>query len=43
MLAVIAGRKFLHRLPLIWIHRISGVFFLLLAGLATARLIHGNF
>lgn len=43
ILAVIAGRKFLHRLPLIWIHRISGVFFLLLAGLATARLIHGNF
>jgi len=42
-LAVIAGRKFLHRLPLAWIHRISGVFFLLLAGLAVARLIHNGF
>ena len=41
-LAVIAGRKFLHRLPLAWIHRISGVFFLLLAGLAVARLIHNG-
>lgn len=26
LLAVIAGRKFLHRLPLAWIHRVSGVF-----------------
>lgn len=43
VLAVIAGRKFLHRLPLAWIHRISGVFFLLLAGLAVARLIHNGF
>ena len=34
IVAVIAGRKFLHRLPLVWIHRISGVFFLLLAGVA---------
>lgn len=41
-LAVIAGRKFLHCLPLAWIHRISGVFFLLLAGLALARLIQNN-
>lgn len=42
VLAVIAGRKFLHRLPLAWIHRISGVFFLLLAGLAVARLIQNS-
>jgi len=41
-LAVIAGRKFLHRLPLAWIHRFSGIFFLLLAGLAVARLIHNG-
>ena len=43
LLAVIAGRKFLHRLPLVWIHRISGAFFLLLAALAMARLIHNGF
>ena len=43
VLAVIAGRNFLHRLPLPWIHRISGVFFLLLAALAGARLIHNGF
>ncbi len=43
IIAVIAGRKFLHRLPLVWIHRISGVFFLLLAALAVARLIHYGF
>lgn len=39
IIAVIAGRKFLHRLPLTWIHRISGVFFLLLAGVAVTRLL----
>ena len=39
VLGVIAGQKLLHRLPLVWIHRISGVFFLLLALLAAARLI----
>ena len=39
IVAVIAGRKFLHRLPLVWIHRISGVFFLLLAGVAITRLL----
>lgn len=38
ILGVLAGRKFLHRLPLAWIHRISGAFFLLLAGLAFFRL-----
>jgi putative Ca2+/H+ antiporter (TMEM165/GDT1 family) len=42
VLAVIAGRNFLHRLPLLWIHRISGAFFLLLAGLAIARLIYSG-
>lgn len=39
IIAVIAGRKFLHRLPLVWIHRISGAFFLLLAGVAITRLL----
>lgn len=43
VLAVIAGRNFLHRLPLVWIHRISGAFFLLLAMLAVARLLHDKF
>ncbi|HEX6736042.1 MAG TPA: TMEM165/GDT1 family protein [Azonexus sp.] len=38
VLGVFAGRKFLHRLPLLWIHRISGVFFLLLAAYALSRL-----
>lgn len=39
IIAVIAGRKFLHRLPLVWIHRISGAFFLLLAGVAITRVL----
>lgn len=38
-LGVFAGRKLLNRLPLRWIHRISGVFFLLLAAFAAGRLI----
>lgn len=38
ILGVIAGRKLLHKLPLLWIHRISGAFFLLLALLACIRL-----
>lgn len=38
ILGVIAGRKLLHRLPLVWIHRISGVFFLALAAAAVWRL-----
>lgn len=38
-LGVFAGRKLLNRLPLLWIHRISGVFFLLLAIIATSRLL----
>lgn len=39
LLAVLAGRHWLKRLPLHWIHRVSGVFFLLLAALATLRLL----
>ncbi|MBS1160416.1 MAG: hypothetical protein H6R15_2835 [Proteobacteria bacterium] len=39
LLGVLAGRKLLHRLPLVWIHRVSGAFFLLLAGLAIAHLL----
>lgn len=39
ILGVIAGRKLLQKLPLLWIHRISGAFFLLLALLAIIRLI----
>lgn len=38
VLGVIAGRQLLHKLPLLWIHRISGGFFLLLALLAIIRL-----
>lgn len=38
LLGVYAGRRLLQRLPLQWIHRISGVFFLLLAVAALARL-----
>ena len=40
ILGVIAGRKLLHKLPLLWIHRISGVFFLLLAAFALSKLFH---
>ena len=39
ILGVVAGRRWLNRLPLKWIHRISGVFFLLLALLALLRLL----
>jgi Ca2+/H+ antiporter, TMEM165/GDT1 family len=39
ILGVLAGRKLLNRLPLTWIHRISGVFFLLLAVFAVTRLL----
>ena len=38
ILGVFAGRRLLKRLPLKWIHRISGVFFLLLAAFALTRL-----
>lgn len=43
VLGVVAGRKLLHRLPLVWIHRVSGAFFLLLAALAAAHLIRNAF
>lgn len=39
ILGVLAGRKFLHKLPLLWIHRISGLFFMALAIYALSRLI----
>jgi putative Ca2+/H+ antiporter (TMEM165/GDT1 family) len=39
IVGVVAGRRWLNRLPLHWIHRISGVFFLLLALLAVLRLL----
>lgn len=39
ILGVLAGRKFLHKLPLVWIHRISGLFFLALAVYALSRLL----
>jgi putative Ca2+/H+ antiporter (TMEM165/GDT1 family) len=39
ILGVVAGRRWLNRLPLHWIHRISGVFFLLLSLLAVLRLL----
>jgi putative Ca2+/H+ antiporter (TMEM165/GDT1 family) len=39
VLGVYAGRRLLNRLPLRWIHRISGIFFLILALLAGLRLI----
>lgn len=39
LLGVYAGRRLLNRLPLVWIHRVSGVFFLLLAALAVLRLL----
>ena len=38
LLGVFAGRRLLNRLPLKWIHRVSGVFFLLLAAFALTRL-----
>lgn len=37
LLGILAGRRLLNRLPLLWIHRISGVFFLLLAAYALSR------
>lgn len=38
-LGVFAGSKLLKQLPLLWIHRISGIFFLLLAAFALSRLL----
>ncbi|UCV14371.1 TMEM165/GDT1 family protein [Quatrionicoccus australiensis] len=42
LLGVFAGRKLLQRLPLVWIHRISGAFFILLALLALGKLVYGE-
>lgn len=42
LLGVFAGRKLLLRLPLVWIHRISGAFFILLALLALGKLVYGE-
>ncbi len=39
LLGIYAGRRFLKRLPLLWIHRISGAFFLVLAAVAVAHLL----
>jgi len=39
LLGIVAGRRLLNRLPLVWIHRISGTFFLALAAYALSRLI----
>ena len=41
LLGIYAGRRLLNRLPLLWIHRISGSFFLLLAAVAGYRLMSG--
>ncbi len=38
MLGAYAGRRLINQVPIVWIHRISGVFFLMLAAIATARL-----
>jgi putative Ca2+/H+ antiporter (TMEM165/GDT1 family) len=38
LLGIVAGRRLLNRLPLVWIHRVSGVFFLLLAIFAATRI-----
>lgn len=37
-LGIFAGRRLLNRMPLRWIHRVSGVLFLLLAAFAISRL-----
>ena len=42
LLGIFAGRRLLQRLSLVWIHRISGAFFLLLALLAVLRLIQAH-
>ncbi|MBF0139369.1 MAG: TMEM165/GDT1 family protein [Magnetococcales bacterium] len=39
ILAVIAGRTLLQKIPITTVHKASGVFFLLLAGLALTRLV----
>ena len=39
ILGVLAGQKLMHKLPLVWIHRASGTFFLALAAYALGRLL----
>lgn len=39
LLGIFAGRKLLHKLPLRWIHRCSGVLFLLMAAFSLSQLI----
>lgn len=39
LLGVYAGQRLMRRLPLHWLHRASGVFFLILAGLALSQLL----
>ncbi len=38
---VLAGKTVLRRLPVVWLHRLAGVFFLALATLAALRLVQG--
>lgn len=38
LLGIVAGRRLLNRLPLLWIHRVSGVFFLILSAYALSRM-----
>ena len=38
LIGIYAGRRWLQRLPLTWIHRVSGALFLLLAAFALSRL-----
>lgn len=42
LLGIVAGRRLLNRLPLVWIHRVSGTFFLALAVYALSRLIQDS-
>ncbi len=39
LLGIVAGRRLLNRLPLLWIHRVSGVFFLILSAYALSRMV----
>jgi len=38
LIGIYAGRRWLQRLPLTWIHRVSGVFFLILSAYALSRM-----
>jgi len=39
LLGIVAGRRLLNRLPQLWIHRVSGVFFLILSAYALSRMV----